>query len=61
MVIKKTFLGNLYSKRDWGHVRDYVEAMWKMMQKKKPDDFVIATGKTMTIKDFVNKAAKNRF
>ena len=55
---KKLFLGNLYSKRDWGHVRDYVEAMWKMMQKKKPDDFVIATGKTMTIKDFVNKAAK---
>ncbi len=55
---KKLFLGNLYSKRDWGHVRDYVEAMWKMMQQKKPEDYVIATGKTMTIKEFVNKAAK---
>ena len=54
----KLFLGNLYSKRDWGHARDYVEAMWKMMQQKKPDDYVIATGKTITIKEFVNKAAK---
>ena len=54
----KIFLGNLYSKRDWGHARDYVEAMWKMMQQKRPDDYVIATGKTMTIKEFVNKAAK---
>ena len=54
----KIFLGNLYSKRDWGHARDYVEAMWKMMQQKKPDDYVIATGKTITIKEFVNKAAK---
>ena len=55
---KKLFLGNLYSKRDWGHARDYVEAMWKMLQQKKPDDFVIGTGKTFTIKDFVNRAAK---
>ncbi len=54
----KLFLGHLYSKRDWGHARDYVEAMWKMMQQKKPDDYVIATGKTITIKEFVNKAAK---
>tara|TARA_B100001057_G_scaffold492224_2_gene584187 strand:+ start:30429 stop:31466 length:1038 start_codon:yes stop_codon:yes gene_type:complete len=54
----KLFLGNLYSKRDWGHARDYVEAMWKMMQQKKPDDYVIATGATITIKDFVNKAAR---
>ena len=54
----KLFLGNLYSKRDWGHARDYVEAMWKMMQQKKPDDYVIATGKTITIKEFVNKASK---
>ncbi len=54
----KIFLGNLYSKRDWGHARDYVEAMWKMMQQKRPDDYVIATGKTITIKEFVNKAAK---
>ena len=55
---KKLFLGNLYSKRDWGHARDYVEAMWKMLQQKKPEDFVIGTGKTFTIKDFVNRAAK---
>ena len=51
-------MGNLYSKRDWGHARDYVEAMWKMLQQKKPDDYVIGTGKTFTIKDFVNRAAK---
>ena len=55
---KKLFLGNLYSKRDWGHAKDYVEAMWKMLQQKKPDDFVIGTGKTFTIKDFINRAAK---
>ena len=55
---KKLFLGNLYSKRDWGHARDYVEAMWKMLQLKKPNDYVIGTGKTFTIKDFVNIAAK---
>ena len=54
---KKLFLGNLYSKRDWGHARDYVEAMWKMLQQKKPDDYVIGTGKTFTIKDFINRAA----
>ena len=55
---KKLFLGNLYSKRDWGHAKDYIEAMWKMLQQKKPDDYVIGTGKTFTIKDFVNKSAK---
>ena len=55
---KKLFLGNLYSKRDWGHASDYVEAMWKMLQQKKPDDYVIATGKTFTIKEFINKTAK---
>ncbi|MAW01672.1 MAG: GDP-mannose 4,6-dehydratase [Candidatus Pelagibacter sp.] len=55
---KKLFLGNLYAKRDWGHARDYVEVMWKMLQQKKPDDYVIGTGKTFTIKEFVNKAAK---
>ena len=55
---KCLYLGNLYSKRDWGHARDYVEAMWKMMQQKRPNDYVIATGKTITIKEFVNKAAK---
>ena len=55
---KKLFLGNLYSKRDWGHARDYVEAMWRMLQLNKPNDYVIATGKTLTIKQFINIAAK---
>ena len=55
---KKLFLGNLYSKRDWGHAKDYVEVMWKMLQQKNPDDYVIATGKTITIKEFVNKTFK---
>ena len=55
---EKLFLGNLYSKRDWGHARDYVEAMWKMLQIKKPQDFVIATGKTYSVKDFINKCVK---
>ena len=50
-------LGNLYAKRDWGHARDYVEAMWLILQHEKPDDFVISTGKQYSVKDFVNKAA----
>lgn len=49
------YLGNLYSKRDWGHAREYVEAQHKMLQMKKPDDFVISTGKQYSIKTFVNK------
>jgi GDPmannose 4,6-dehydratase len=51
---KKLFLGNLEAKREWGHARDYVEAMWKMLQQKKPQDFVIATGKQYSVKQFVN-------
>jgi len=51
---KTLFLGNLNAKRDWGHAKDYVIAMWKILQKKKPDDFVIATGKQITVKQFVN-------
>ena len=54
----KLYLGNLYSKRDWGHAKDYVEAMWLIMQNNKPDDFVIATGKQYSIKQFINKVAK---
>ena len=50
-------LGNLNAKRDWGHARDYVEAMWLMLQQDKPDDYVIATGKQYSVKDFVNEAA----
>tara|TARA_Y100000591_G_scaffold313646_1_gene319309 strand:+ start:347 stop:1363 length:1017 start_codon:yes stop_codon:yes gene_type:complete len=55
---KKLFLGNLYSKRDWGHAEDYVQAMWKMLQNKFPDDFVICTGKQYSIKEFINLVLK---
>ena len=55
---KKLYLGNLDSKRDWGHAKDYVEAMWKILQQKKPDDFVIATGKQHSVKQFVNIVSK---
>jgi GDPmannose 4,6-dehydratase len=53
----KIYLGNLYAKRDWGHAKDYVVAMWKILQQKKPDDYVIATGKQYTVKDFINLTA----
>ena len=55
---KKLFLGNLNSKRDWGHAKDYCYAMWKMLQQTKPDDYVIATGKQYSIKQFINLTAK---
>jgi GDPmannose 4,6-dehydratase len=51
-------LGNLYSKRDWGHSKDYVYGMWLMLQQETPDDFVLATGETHTVKSFVEKAFK---
>ena len=51
-------LGNIYSKRDWGHAKDYVEAMWKILQHKEPDDFVISTSKMLSVKNFINKVAK---
>lgn len=51
-------LGNLEAKRDWGYAGDYVEAMWLMLQHEKPDDFVIATGKTRSVQDFVDAANK---
>jgi GDPmannose 4,6-dehydratase len=54
----KIYLGNLYAKRDWGHAKDYVVAMWKILQQRQPDDYVIATGKQFTVKQFVNLAAK---
>jgi GDPmannose 4,6-dehydratase len=50
------YLGNLNSRRDWGHARDYVEAMWLMLQQEKPEDFVIATGHTTEIREFVRMA-----
>ena len=55
---KKLFLGNLNAKRDWGHAKDYCYAMWKILQQKKPDDYVIATGKQYSIKQFINITAK---
>ncbi len=51
-------LGNIYAKRDWGYAKEYVEAMWKMLQQKKPKDYVISTGINYSIKDFINKATK---
>tara|TARA_B100000315_G_scaffold152120_1_gene140944 strand:+ start:2090 stop:3079 length:990 start_codon:yes stop_codon:yes gene_type:complete len=55
-VQKKLKLGNLKSKRDWGHAKDYVEAMWLMLQQNNPDDFVIGTGYEHTVEDFAKKA-----
>lgn len=52
----KLFLGNLDAKRDWGYAPEYVEGMWRMMQQDKPDDFVLATGYTWTIRDFLDVA-----
>ena len=54
---KTLFIGNINAKRDWGHAEDYVEAMWKMLQKKKPEDYVIATGKQYSVKQFINFTA----
>jgi GDPmannose 4,6-dehydratase len=56
---KKLYLGNLNAKRDWGHAKDFVEAQWLMLQQKKPEDFVIATGKQYSVRDFINEASKN--
>ena len=51
------YLGNLNAKRDWGHAKDFVEAMWVMLQQDEPDDYVIATGKQYSVKEFVDKAS----
>jgi GDPmannose 4,6-dehydratase len=53
---KDLHLGNLDAKRDWGHARDYVEAMWCMLQQEKPDDYVIATGETYSVREFLTEA-----
>ena len=55
---KKLQLGNLYSKRDWGHAKDYVEMQWQILQQKKSDDYVISTGLTYSIKEFIHKCCK---
>lgn len=54
----KVYLGNLDAKRDWGFAKEYVEAMWLMLQKEKPDDFVIATGESHSVREFTEEAAK---
>ncbi|MDB0010900.1 GDP-mannose 4,6-dehydratase [Flavobacteriales bacterium] len=55
---EKLYLGNLNAQRDWGHAKDYVEGMWRMLQHEKPEDFVLATGKTTTIREFCNLSFK---
>ncbi len=52
----RLYLGNLDAKRDWGHARDYVEGMWRMMQQPEPDDYVLATGETRSVREFVDLA-----
>ena len=54
----KLYLGNLDAKRDWGHAKDYIEGMWMMLQAKKPDDYVLATGETHSVREFVEETAK---
>ena len=54
--IDKFYLGNLDSQRDWGHAKDYVKVMWKILQYKNPEDWVIATGETRSIREFVVEA-----
>jgi GDPmannose 4,6-dehydratase len=53
---EKMYIGNLNAKRDWGHAKDYVEGMWRMLQQEEPDDFVLATGVTTTVRDFCAKS-----
>jgi GDPmannose 4,6-dehydratase len=53
---EKLFLGNLDAKRDWGHAKEYVRGMWLMLQQDEPDDYVLATGETTLVRDFVSKA-----
>jgi len=55
-IQEKLYLGNLDAKRDWGYAKEYVEAMWRMLQQDKPDDYVIATGETHTVREFLEEA-----
>jgi GDPmannose 4,6-dehydratase len=57
-IEKILYLGNIYAIRDWGHAKDYVEMQWKILQQKKPDDYIIATGVTCSVKEFINKCCK---
>jgi len=58
-IKKNLYLGNLNALRDWGHAKDFVEAQWLMLQQQKPEDFIIATGKQHSVRDFINLASKN--
>lgn len=58
-IDEKLFLGNLEAKRDWGYAKDFVEGMWLMLQQEKPDDYVLATGETHSVREFVEEAAKH--
>ena len=58
-IQKNLYIGNLSSLRDWGHAKDFVEAQWLMLQQKKPEDFVIATGTQFSVRDFINLVSKN--
>jgi len=55
---EKLYLGNMDSKRDWGYAKEYVESMWLILQQEKPDDYVVATGETHTVREFVEEACK---
>jgi GDPmannose 4,6-dehydratase len=55
---KTLYLGNLYAVRDWGHAQDYVEMQWRILQQKKPEDYIVATGAICSVKEFVNKCCK---
>ncbi|MEK7514325.1 MAG: GDP-mannose 4,6-dehydratase [Patescibacteria group bacterium] len=57
-LVDKILLGNLNAKRDWGHAKDYVEGMWRMLQQKEPDDYVLATGEVHTVREFAEEAGK---
>ena len=57
-MINKLYVGNLNASRDWGHAKDYVEAMWMMLQQNEPEDYVIATGITTTVRDFIRMSFK---
>jgi GDPmannose 4,6-dehydratase len=55
---KILYLGNLYAIRDWGHALDYIEMQWRILQQKKPDDYIVATGAICSVKEFINKCCK---
>src|ERR1700756_3857070 len=56
---KRLYLGNINAKRDWGHARDYVEGMWRILQQDEPDDYVLATGETHSVREFVERAFRH--